>query len=93
MQLALVAGEGHILADAEGRGLDGVIQPNTDFYLRPASGALAATLTAIVPSMPHAPGGRVLIAVARDGAEQQLTPVALAVRADVAIHFDISWQR
>jgi hypothetical protein len=37
--------------------------------------------------------GRVLIAVARDGAAQRLTPVALAVRADVAIHFDISWQR
>jgi TQXA domain-containing protein len=93
MQVALVAGEGHTLADAEGRGLDGVIQPNTDFYLRPASGALAATLTAIVPSVPHASGGRVLIAVARDGVAQQLTPVALAVRADVAIHFDISWQR
>jgi TQXA domain-containing protein len=91
MPLALVAGEGHILADADDRTLNGVIEPDTDFYLRPPSGASAATLTAKVPGMPHEFGGRVLTAVARDEAAQRLTPVALSVRADVAIHFDISW--
>lgn len=92
MELALIAAEGHVLVDAEGRTLDGVIEPNTDFYLRPPSGALAATLTAIVPGMPHGFGGRVLTAVARDEAAQRLTPVALSVPADVEIHFDISWK-
>ena len=92
MPLALTAAEGHILVDTDGRTLDGVIEPNTDFYLRPPSGALAATLTATVPGMPHGFGGRVLTAVARDEAAQRLTPVGLSVRADVAIHFDISWE-
>ena len=91
MPLALIAADGHILVDADGLPLDGVIGPNTDFYLRPPSGASAATLTATVPGMPHGFGGRVLTAVARDEAAQRLTPVALSVRADVAIHFDISW--
>jgi hypothetical protein len=91
MPLALIAADGHIVTSADGRMLDGVIEPNTDFYLRPASGTSAATLTAIVPGIPHGFSGRVLTAVARDGPAQRLTPVALSVRADAAIHFDISW--
>jgi TQXA domain-containing protein len=91
MPVTLTAPEGHALMDADGFTLDGVIEPDTDFYLRPPSGARAATLIATVPDMPHGFGGRVLAAVARDEATQRLTPVALSVRADVAIHVDISW--
>ena len=89
--LALIAPEGHILMDADGFTLDGLIEPNTEFYLRPPSGARAATLIATASDMSRGSGGRVLAAVARDEATQRLTPVALSVRTDVAIHVDISW--
>jgi hypothetical protein len=34
---------------------------------------------------------RVLTGVARDGASQRFTPVALAIPTEMAIEFDISW--
>jgi TQXA domain-containing protein len=86
--LALNAEDGHALVDSDGFAIHGVVQPGTDFYLRPALGTSATTLTATTP---HQLTGRVLTGVAADGASQRFTPVALAMSTDVAIHFDISW--
>jgi TQXA domain-containing protein len=85
--LTLNVADGHSLVDADGFALDGIVQPGTDFYLRPAPGTSATTLTATTPDRLT---GRVLAGVAPD-APEQFTPVALAVPADVAIHFDIRW--
>lgn len=86
--LTLNAADGHALLDADGFAIDGVVQPGTDFYLRPAPGTSATTLTATTP---HTLTGRVLTGVALEGAPQRFTPVALTMPADVAIQFDISW--
>lgn len=86
--LTLNAADGHTLVDSDGFAIHGVIQPGTDFYLRPAPGTSATTLTATTPQ--HLIG-RVLTGVALEGASQRFTPVALAMSTDVAIHFDISW--
>ncbi|OBA62068.1 TQXA domain-containing protein [Mycobacterium sp. 1100029.7] len=85
--LAFNVAHDHALVDADGFTLDGVVQPGTDFYLRPTPGTSATTVTATTP---HRIAGRVLTGVAPE-APEQLTPVALAVPADVAIHFDIRW--
>ena len=85
--LTLNVADGHSLVDADGFAIDGIVQPGTDFYLRPAPGTSATTLTA-TPS--HQIAGKVLAGVAPE-APEQFTPVALAVPADVAIHFDIRW--
>ena len=66
-----------------------MVQPGTDFYLRPAPGTSATTLTATTP---HNLTGRVLTGVALEGAPQRFTPIALTIPTDVAIEFDISWQ-
>ena len=66
-----------------------IVQPGTDFYLRPAPGTSATTMTARTP---HHLTGRVLTGVALDGAPQRFTPIALTVPTDVAIEFDITWQ-
>jgi TQXA domain-containing protein len=87
--LTLSVAKGHALVDADGAQIDSVIQPDTDFYLRPAPGTSAATMTATTP---HEQGGRVLTGVAFEGVTQRLTPIALTVPADVAIEFDITWQ-
>jgi TQXA domain-containing protein len=86
--LALNVGDGHSLVDSDGFDLDGIVRPGTDFYVRPAAGTSSTTLTATTPQ--NHPG-RVLTGVATEGAHQRFTPVALTVPADVAIHFDISW--
>ncbi|MEC4765064.1 thioester domain-containing protein [Mycobacterium sherrisii] len=85
--LSLNVADGHALVDADGFHLDGTIGPGTDFYLRPAPGSAAATVTATTS---RRLAGRVLASVAPD-APEQFTPVALAVPADVAIQFDIRW--
>jgi TQXA domain-containing protein len=87
--LMLNVTDGHILVDAEGFALDDIIQPRTDFYLRPAPGTSATTVTATTP---HTLTGRVLTGVALEGSPQRLTPVALAIPTDMAIEFDITWQ-
>jgi TQXA domain-containing protein len=85
--LTLKVGDGHSLVDTDGFAVDGVVQPGSDFYLRPAPGTSATTLSA---STPHRITGRVLTGLAPEAADQ-FTPVALAVPADVAIQFDIRW--
>ncbi len=85
--LTLNAADGHSLVDADGFAVDGIVEPGTDFYVRPAPGTSAATLTATTS---YQIAGKVLAGVAPD-APEQFTPVALAVPADVAIHFDIRW--
>jgi TQXA domain-containing protein len=86
--LTLKVTDGHALVDADGATIDGTVQSRRDFYLRPAPGASTTTLTATTA---QELAGRVLTGVALDGASQRFTPIALAVPADVAIHFDISW--
>jgi TQXA domain-containing protein len=86
--LTLSATDGHALVDADGLAVDQIVQPGTDFYLRPAPGTSATTLTATTP---HNLTGRVLTGVAVEGAPDRFTPVALTMPADVAIQFDISW--
>lgn len=87
--LTLSVSAGHTLVDADGMAVRDIVEPGTDFYLRPASGTSAAT---IIATSPHSLTGRVLTGVASDGAPQRLTPIALTVPADVAIEFDITWQ-
>ena len=86
--LTLKVTDGHALVDADGATIDGALQPGSDFYVRPAPGTTATTLTATTA---HNVAGRVLTGVALEGAPQRFTPVALAIPADVAIHFDIRW--
>jgi TQXA domain-containing protein len=87
--LTLSVTEGHTLVDADGLAICNIVQPGTDFYLRPAPGASATTVTA---KTPHNLTGRVLTGVALEGAPQRYTPIALTVPTDVAIEFDITWQ-
>jgi hypothetical protein len=86
--LTLAASDGHQLVDADGYAMDSV-EPRTDFYIRPAPGSSAATLTAKTPTDLH---GSVLTGVALDSAAQLFTPVALAIPTETAIEFDISWE-
>lgn len=86
--LTLKVTDGHALVDADGATIDGTVQSRRDFYVRPAPGASTTTLTATTA---QELAGRVLTGVAVDGASQRFTPIALAIPADVAIHFDISW--
>jgi TQXA domain-containing protein len=86
--LALAASDGHQLVDPDGFSIDSV-EPRTDFYIRPAPGTSAVTLTAKT----HVDlRGRVLTGVALDAAAQRFTPVALAIPTETAIEFDISWE-
>ena len=78
---------GHALVDTNSCAIDKIVQPGTDFYLSPAPGTSATTLTATTP---YALTGRVLTGVALEGAPQRLTPVALAVPIEVAVEFDIT---
>lgn len=87
--LQLSVTDGHALLDTDGFALDRLVEPGRDFYLRRAPGATTTTLAATIPQ--HR-GGRVLAGVAvEEGIPGRFTPVALAVRTDVAIEFDISW--
>jgi hypothetical protein len=87
--LTLSVSDGHQLVDADGFPVTGPVQPGADFYLRPAPGTTAATLTATTPRDLH---GRVLTGVALDGAAQRFTPVALAIPTEMALEFDIRWE-
>ena len=87
--LSLSAAGGHTLVDADGLDVDDIVQPGTDFYVRPAPGTSAMTMTATTP---HNLTGRVLTGEAFAGASERFTPIALIVPIDVAIEFDITWQ-
>ncbi|MCV7102345.1 thioester domain-containing protein [Mycobacterium palustre] len=87
--LRLSVPDGHALVGADGLSLDDLVEPGTDFYLRPAPGASAATVTATTP---HDLTGRVLTGEALAEAGHRFTPIALTVPTDVAIEFDIAWQ-
>ena len=87
--LTLSVTEGNALVDAFGSGINGIVQPGTDFYLRPAPGTSAMTMTATTQ---HQLTGRVLTGVAFEGATDRFTPIALTTPTDVAIEFDITWQ-
>jgi TQXA domain-containing protein len=87
--LTLKVTDGHSLIEADGSAIGDVVQPGTDFYLRPASGMSTTTVTATTP---HDLTGRVLTGVALDGAPQRFTPIALTVPTNVAVEFDIAWQ-
>ncbi len=87
--LTLSVTDGHTLVATDGSAIDDVVQPGTDFYLRPAPRTSATTMTA---KTPHDLTGRVLTGVAVEGAQHRLTPIALIVPTDVVIEFDIVWQ-
>ncbi len=87
--LTLSVTDGHTLVDADGATIGDMVQPETDFYLRPAPGTSRTTMTATTP---HNLTGLVLTGVAVDEAPQRFTPIALTVPTDIAIEFDISWQ-
>jgi TQXA domain-containing protein len=87
--LRLSVTDGHSLVDADGSSIAEIVHPGTDFYLRPAPGTSATTITATTP---HNLTGAVLTGVASEGAAHRFTPIALTVPTDVAIEFDISWQ-
>jgi TQXA domain-containing protein len=87
--LTLSVAEGHTLVDADGLAIRDIVRPGTDFYLRPAPGTSATTMSATTP---HNLTGRVLTGVALEGAPQRFTPIALTVPTDVTIEFDITWQ-
>jgi len=87
--LRLSVTDGHKLVDADGLAIRDIVEPGTNFYLLPAPGTSATTMTAKTPDNLT---GRVLTGVALDGAPQRFTPIALTVPTDVAIEFDISWQ-
>ncbi len=87
--LTLSVTDGHTLVGADGSEIGEVVQPGTDFYLRPAPGTSATTMTATTP---HNLTGRVLTGVASEGAQHRFTPIALIVPTDMAIEFDIIWQ-
>jgi hypothetical protein len=86
--LALSASGGDELIDADGFAIDDIVEPGKDFYLLPAPGTSATTLTATIS---HAAGGRVLTGLAQDLAAQRFTPVVLTVPADVTVEFHVSW--
>jgi TQXA domain-containing protein len=86
--LTLKPTDGGALLDANGRAIDGTIQPGSDFYIRPAPGV---STTSLIATTADNVTGRVLTGVALEGAPQRFTPVALAIRTDVAIQFDIRW--
>jgi TQXA domain-containing protein len=86
--LRLSVTDGHTLVDADGLNIGDIVAPGTDFYLRPAPGTSATTMTATTP---HDLTGRVLTGEALAGASQGFTPIALIVPTDVAIEFDITW--
>jgi TQXA domain-containing protein len=90
--MRLSAADGHTVVSADGTAVTGILRPGADFYLQPAPGTSAATLTATTPDNLT---GRVLTGVAVEqapqGGKRGFTPVALTTSADVAIQFDIDW--
>jgi TQXA domain-containing protein len=90
--VALSVGGGHVLVDADGAELAGLVEPDAEFYLRRAAGSGSATMTAAIPGTPSGFGGRVITGVARDEAARRLTPLALAVPAQLVVDFEIDWE-
>ena len=70
--LTLNVTDGNTLVDADGSVLTEIVHPGTDFYLRPASGASATTMTA---KTPHQLTGAVLTGVASEGAANDSRPL------------------
>ncbi|MDT5147096.1 MAG: hypothetical protein QOC58_1741, partial [Mycobacterium sp.] len=69
--LTLSVSDGHTLVDADGMAVGGTIAPGSDFYLRPAAGTSATTITA---KTSHNLTGRVLTGVALEAAPRRFTP-------------------
>jgi hypothetical protein len=90
---AMLLATGATLVDVDGAPLDGLVAPGFGFYLRPDPGVTSTTVTMRVPGAPDGYGGRVFAGVARDEASSRLTPLALAVAADMVVDFDIAWSR
>ena len=67
----------------------GTAHPGGEFYVRPRAGQSLGHGDGRVPD---GAGGRVVTGVARDDVNNRLTPVALAVRAPVAVDFHLRWQ-
>jgi TQXA domain-containing protein len=88
---ALSVPAGHTIVDADGVAHGDLIAPGVEFYLRPAPGCAAVTLTATVPGSARGFGGRVLTGVARDEVAGRFTPLALAVPTQLVVDFHISW--
>ncbi|MDT5367898.1 MAG: hypothetical protein QOC62_2329 [Mycobacterium sp.] len=79
------------IVNAEGVELAGPFDPGTELYLRPRPGSGAVILTAFVPATANSFGGQVITGVARDESNSRLTPVALALPAQLVVDFDIHW--
>lgn len=76
-----------MVVDADGAQVS-TCEPGGEFYVRPQPGSRSVTVTATA----EGPGGRVVTGVARDEVNNRLTPVALAVRAPVAVDFHLEWR-
>jgi len=67
--LILSVSDGHTLADADGMAVGSAIAPGSDFYLRPAAGTSATTITA---KTSHNLTGPVLTGVALEAAPRAI---------------------
>ncbi len=87
---ALDAGDAQVV-DAEGTVITEPLHPGAGFFLRVPAGTTSATVTMTVPGSQDGYGGRVIAGVARDETTSRLTPLALAVPAELVVDFDIDW--
>ena len=90
----LAVSAGHTLVDGDALPIAAAIRPGTDFYVHAAPGSTSATLrmTLSAASGDSAGfGGRVITGVAHDEGIGRYTPLALAVAAQPAVEFEISW--
>ncbi|HPX35528.1 MAG TPA: thioester domain-containing protein [Mycobacterium sp.] len=87
---AVTATEGYAVIDADGVVIDAPLDAGAEFYLLVPEGSGGVTLTVKVPGRPDGFGGRVITGVARDE-DGSYTPLALAVPAQLAIEFELSW--
>lgn len=88
---AITAPEGYAVIDADGIVIDVPLEAGAEFYLHVPEGARGVTLTVKVPGRPEGFGGRVITGVARDEVDGSLTPLALAVPAQLALEFELDW--
>jgi hypothetical protein len=87
---ALTVSHGAIV-NADRVELAGPFNPGAELYLRPQPGSGTVTVTAFVPATANGFGGQVITGVARDESNSRLTPVALALPAQLVVDFDIHW--
>lgn len=80
-----------VIVDADGRALTGPLRPGTEFYVRVDPSLGEVSITVRVPALATGTGGRVITGIARDDETGRLTPVALAVPAQVTVEFALSW--